>query len=321
MVAQSIGQSKTMRDAFIERLYDKMAQNDDIFFLAADFGSPALDRVRADFPDRFINVGIAEQNLINIATGLALEGCTVYAYAIAPFLTMRAYEQIRVNLSLFSELKHLNVNLIGVGAGLSYDVSGPTHHCVEDISIMRLLPNFHVLSPSDWKMAATFADYTTAHKCPKYLRFDGKPAQPLYDDTSTIDVSKGFCELVAGDRVCLVSTGFMTRRALKALDGLRDINPGLIDMFMLKPVRDDVLFDVLRRYETVITIEEGFINNGGLDSLVANVINGRQSGIRVRKLGFNDKYVFELGDRQHLHALNGIDEDGIVREVRLCVQK
>ncbi len=321
MVAQSIGQSKTMRDAFIERLYDKMVQNEGIFFLAADFGSPALDRVRADFPNRFINVGIAEQNLINIATGLALEGCTVYAYAIAPFLTMRAYEQIRVNLSLFSELKHLNVNLIGVGAGLSYDVSGPTHHCVEDIAIMRLLPNFHVLSPSDWKMAAMFAEYTTQHRCPKYLRFDGKPAAPLYDDTSTIDFSKGFCELVAGERVCLVSTGFMTRRALKALEGFRDINPGLIDMFMLKPVRDDVLFDVLRRYETVITIEEGFINNGGLDSLVANVLNGYQSGVRLRKLGFNDRYVFELGDRQHLHALNGMDEDGIMREVRLCVQK
>ncbi|MBF0536620.1 MAG: transketolase [Nitrospirae bacterium] len=320
MVAQSIGQSKTMRDAFIERLYDKMAQDDSIFFLAADFGSPALDRVRASFRDRFINVGIAEQNLINIATGLALEGCTVYAYAIAPFLTMRAYEQIRVNLSLFSELKQLNVNLIGVGAGLSYDVSGPTHHCVEDISIMRLLPNFHVLSPSDWKMAASLVDYTTAHKRPKYLRFDGKPAQPLYDNTDIIDMEKGFCELTTGERVCLVSTGFMTRRALKALEGLKDINPGLIDMFMLKPVRDDALFDVLKRYEAVITIEEGFINNGGLDSLVANIINARQADIRVRKLGFNDRYVFELGDRQHLHALNGLDEENIIREVRLCTK-
>ncbi|MBF0343575.1 MAG: transketolase [Nitrospirae bacterium] len=320
MVAQSIGQKKTMRDAFIERLYDKMAQDEGIFFLAADFGSPALDRVRASFKDRFINVGIAEQNLINIATGLAIEGCTVYAYAIAPFLTMRAYEQIRVNLSLFSELKDLNVNLIGVGAGLSYDVSGPTHHCVEDISIMRLLPNFHVLSPSDWRMAETFVDYTIKHKRPKYLRFDGKPAEPLYDSTDAIDVEKGFCELAAGEKVCLISTGFMTHRALKALEALKDINPCLIDMFMLKPVRDDALFEVLKRYETIITIEEGFINNGGLDSLIANVLNKHQSNIRLRKLGFNDKYVFELGDRQHLHALNGMDEGSIINEVRGCVK-
>jgi transketolase len=89
---------KTMRDVFIEEVYHKMHEDKMIFFLSADFGAPALDRVRTKFNDRFINVGIAEQNLINLSTGLALEGFTVYAYAISPFLTMRAYEQIRVNL-------------------------------------------------------------------------------------------------------------------------------------------------------------------------------------------------------------------------------
>ncbi len=117
-----------MRDVLIEQIYQKMFDDERIFFLSADLGSPVLDKVREQFEDRFINVGIAEQNLINVSTGLAFEGFTVYAYAIAPFLTMRAYEQLRVNLSLSSELMELNVNLIGVGAGLSYDVSGPTHH-------------------------------------------------------------------------------------------------------------------------------------------------------------------------------------------------
>src|SRR5208337_5213045 len=107
----------------------------------ADFGSPKLDKLREDFSDRFINVGIAEQNLVNVSTGLALEGYTVYAYAIAPFLVMRAFEQIRNNMSLLYHTRELNVNLIGVGAGLSYDVSGPTHHSVEDIAIIRTLPN------------------------------------------------------------------------------------------------------------------------------------------------------------------------------------
>ena len=94
-----------------------------------DMGAPVLDKLKVDFKSRFINVGIAEQNLINVATGLALEGFAVYAYAIAPFF-MRAYEQIRVNLALSGQFKEINVNMIGVGSGVSYEVSGPTHHCL-----------------------------------------------------------------------------------------------------------------------------------------------------------------------------------------------
>ncbi|HQJ94664.1 MAG TPA: hypothetical protein PLT06_07500, partial [Syntrophorhabdaceae bacterium] len=107
-------EKKAMRDVFIERIYERMLTDKNVFFLTADFGSPVLDKLRDDFKDRFINVGIAEQNLVNIAAGLATEGFCVYAYAIAPFLTMRAFEQIRNNLSLLSRAHKLNVNLIGV---------------------------------------------------------------------------------------------------------------------------------------------------------------------------------------------------------------
>ena len=167
--------SKPMRDVFISELYTKMEKDTSIFFLSADFGSPALDKLRSSFPDRFINVGIAEQNLINVSCGLALEGFSVFAYAIAPFITMRCFEQIRVNLAILSQIRPMNVNLIGVGAGFSYEVSGPTHHCLEDISIMRTLPNFEVLSPSDWYLTTQLVDYTLQNKIPKYLRFDAKP--------------------------------------------------------------------------------------------------------------------------------------------------
>ena len=108
-----------MRDALLERIWKSMGSDQKIFFLSADFGSPVLDKIRADFPDRFINVGVAEQNLINVAAGLALEGYKVFAYAIAPFITMRCCEQIRVNLALLSSVRKMNVNLIGVGAGYS----------------------------------------------------------------------------------------------------------------------------------------------------------------------------------------------------------
>jgi len=309
-------QLKTMRDAFIDQIYERMHSNENIFFLTADFGAPSLDKVREKFKDRFINVGIAEQNLINIATGLALEGYTVYAYAIAPFITMRAYEQIRSNLSISSQIRPVNVNIIGVGAGISYDVSGPTHHCLEDISIMSLLPNIMVFSPSDWKLAEGFIDYSINIKSPKYIRFDSKPVAQIYSNTHNFDFENGFCELMKGEKACIVSTGYMTHLALKAAIELHNV--GVLDMFILKPVNEDLLFRALSKYEYIITVEEALINRGGLDSLILNVLNKYQSSIKLKKLGFDDRYVFELGDRKYLHRINNLDEESIIRTVREC---
>jgi transketolase len=308
-----------MRDAFIGRIYNEMGRRDDIFFLTADFGAPALDKIKCDYKDRFLNVGIAEQNLINVATGLALEGYNVYAYAIAPFLTMRAYEQIRSNLSITSQIKPVNVNLIGVGAGVSYVVSGPTHHCLEDISIMRLLPNFIVFSPSDWVSAEGFVEYSIDVKMPKYIRFDGKLLPQIYTDAKDIKIEDGFCELKSGNKLCLVTTGYMTHRALNVVQRINGI--GLIDVFLLKPVNTESLSKALQRYEYIITIEEALINSGGLDSLISSILQSEYSNTRLKamgfnNMGFNNRYVFELGDRDHLHRINGIDEDGIIKAIK-----
>jgi len=308
----------TIRDVFIEEIYRRMHGDDRIFFLSADFGSPRLDVLRETFRDRFINVGIAEQNLINVATGLALEGFTVYAYAIAPFLTMRAYEQIRVNLSLHAQLMDMNVNLIGVGAGLSYDVSGPTHHCLEDISIMRTLPNIEVFSPSDWVLAREFVDHSIRIKRPKYMRFDGKPAPRIYRDNSEISFDSGFTELNRGEGVCLVSTGFMTHRALSVIRRLEseNIRIGLVDAYLLKPFGERAFYDCIRTYPCVITLEEGFIGKAGLDSLVSGILAKNNSAIRQIALGFEDTYVFDIGNREYLHKLKKLDEDSIISQIR-----
>ena len=315
-------QTKIMRDVLIEEIYKRMFHNENIFFLSADFGSPALDKLRNSFEERFINVGIAEQNLINLSAGLALEGFTVYAYAIAPFLTMRAYEQLRVNLSLTSQIKEVNVNLIGVGAGVSYDVSGPTHHCFEDISIMRTLPNFMVFSPSDWQLAENFVDISINIKKPKYIRLDGKPLPRIYSDFKKFNLENGFCELLKGERVCVVSTGYMTHKALKIRERLprNKTNIGVIDVFRLKPIDETLLFDSLKGYEWVITIEEAFINKGGLDTLVLNVLKNRNPCIRLKNLGFKDKYVFEMGSRDYLYRLHDFDEESIIRTIEECWQ-
>lgn len=316
-------ETAVMRDVFIEQIFYRMKDDKRIFFICADFGSPKLDALKKFFKDRFMNVGIAEQNLVNVATGLALEGFTVYAYAIAPFLTMRAYEQIRINVSLHAQLKKININLIGVGAGLSYDVSGPTHHCLEDISIMRVLPNLEVFSPSDCELVKKFVDYSIKIKKPKYLRFDGKPLPRIYNVPQNIQIEDGFSRLRKGNQICLISTGFMTHKALLVAERLsqENIDIGVIDIFLIKPLVEDLLFNMIQEYECIITLEEGFINKAGLDTLVLGILNRRNSNIRLKNMGFEDKYVFDIGGRQYLHKLNNLDEESIIKNIAFLLKE
>ena len=312
-----IMEAKFQRDAVIDKIHEAMATDESIFFVSADFGAPSLDRLREEFSGRFLNVGIAEQNLINIATGLALEGWNVYAYAIAPFLTMRAYEQIRTNLSILSQVRTVNVNLIGVGVGLSYDVTGPTHHCLEDACIMRVLPNLTVLSPCDHVTAERFVDYSLKVRTPKYLRLDGKLQLPVYGDGRALNFEAGFSELRRGSGVCLVSTGHMTHKALRVAETLvlHGLRAGVIDVFMLKPLNESMLADALGGYAHIVTLDESFIRKGSLDTIISDILRDNGSPAKLTRCGFTDKYVFEVGNREHLHALNGLDDDTIVSTI------
>ncbi len=309
-------QLKRMRDALVEEVYNKMHKNNQIFFLSDDLGAPILDKLREDFKDRFINVGIAEQNLINVATGLALEGYTVYAYGLAPFF-LRAYEQIRINLALSAQVRKINVNMIGVGSGVSYDVSGPTHHCVEDIIAMRALPNIEVFSPSDWLMTEKFIDYSLQKKIPKYIRLDGKPLPRIYDENTCFNWNDGFTEIEKGEDICILSTGFPTHMSLKIIKRLKEMNKsiGLIDVFMLKPINEKSLFNIIKNYNYLITVEEAFIGKGGLDTLILNLLNDNNSKIVLKRFGFKDEYLFKFGGREFLYKQHSLDEDTIVKTI------
>ena len=309
--------SRAMRDAFLERIWESMAIDDKVFFISADFGSPVLDKIRNDFPERFINVGIAEQNLINITAGLALEGYTVFAYAIAPFITMRCYEQIRVSLALLSEIRPINVTLIGVGAGYSYVVSGPTHQCYEDITIMRALPNFRVLSPSDHVTADSMFDSCINTKGLTYIRMDAQVLPVIYNNI-TPDVKKGFHVHQYGDSICLIATGYMLHTAQKvakelALDGFQ---LGIIDIFNLTTFNRDEFYDVLSGYTGLVSLEEGFRGRGGLDSMLFEFINRNGLSTRMLNLGVEPGYRFDIGNRTELHEKVGIGPNIVASTIR-----
>ena len=310
--------SEVMRDVLIGEIGRRMKEDETIFFLSADFGSPALDQVRNDFSDRFINVGIAEQNLVSVAAGLGIEGFTVYAYAIAPFLSMRAFEQIRISLAIMAQQREVNVNLIGVGAGLSYDVTGPTHHCLEDIAIMRVLPNMSVISPADSSLMADIVTYTLTDRRPSYIRLDGKALPRVLPEGKTDVLARGGSVLRNGEKVCLVATGYMTHVALQVADELRQqgVAVGVLDVLMLSGGKQVALAETLAFYDQIVTMEEGFVHRGGLDALVHETAVALHQPSRIHPLGFRDSYVFEVGDRRHLHHVAGLGTDEIVRFVR-----
>ncbi len=305
-----------MRDAFLERIWRSMGSDESIFFTCADFGSPVLDKIREEFPDRFINVGIAEQNLINVSAGLAIEGYKVFAYAIAPFITMRCYEQIRVSLALLSVVRPLNVNLIGVGAGYSYVVSGPTHQCYEDLTIMRALPNFRIYSPADHITAAALFDDCLEHIGPKYLRLDAQVLPALYNN-QTPNVRRGFEVHRDSGEACLLATGFMVHTALQVAERMAavGIKVGVIDVFDITDFDEPALLEALRQYRGIVTMEEGFRGRGGLDAMMFNLAASRETLAPILNIGVEGGYSFELGTRAELHEQVGIGANSVFKSV------
>lgn len=298
---------RAMRDVFLEQIWMSMELDEKIFFISADFGSPVLDKIRKDYPERFINVGIAEQNLINITAGLALEGFKVFAYAIAPFITMRCYEQIRINLALLSKIRQMNVSLIGVGAGYSYVVSGPTHQCYEDITLMRALPNFRVLSPADHITAK--AMFTSClNTCGlKYIRMDAQVLPVVYENKQP-DIENGFHIHNDGKLICLIATGYMLHTAKKIVIELEIMGykVGLIDLYDLSSFDTKKLCKVLSQYSGIISMEEGFRGRGGMDSMLFELISRNNLLVKMLNLGVEPDYRFDIGDRNDLHEKVGI---------------
>lgn len=287
------------REALLNEIYKQMKKDEKIFFVSADFGSPVVDKIKSDFEDRFINVGIAEQNLINISTGLSLEGFTVFAYAIAPFITLRALEQIRVNLAILSQIRKLNVNLIGVGAGTSYDVSGPTHHTFEDIGVINTLPEVEIFVPSDNFLAKSYVQRAIELKKIKYIRIDAKIDYEISDE---VNFDKGFRVVKKSDNnVFILSMGYFLNYALQ-------FDANVVDIFLINNFDKNKLLELLENAKKIIIIEDAF-DNTGLSSIIKNLFDDN----KLCSFSFEKKYIFEVGNREKIHESYGIKKEKIKR--------
>ncbi|EME71559.1 1-deoxy-D-xylulose-5-phosphate synthase [Paramagnetospirillum caucaseum] len=296
------------RDAFWTRVYEIARQDRDVIIISADMGAPALDKIRLDLPNQFINAGIAEQNAIVVGSGLAMAGKKVFAYAIAPFITLRCLEQVRVNNCMMK----IPLTLVGVGAGFGYQDSGPTHHMLEDIAVMRAFPTIEIDSVSDSVMAADVAERSIKERRINYVRLDRQTLPDLYKTGH--DFRPGLDVLRPGKDIMLVGTGIMTHAALETAEILskKGIDAGVVDLYRL-PVNAPALLNAVKGAKKVATLEEHFLP-GGMGSAVAEVLADAGSTLPLKRLGLpvEKGYCYTYGGRDALHNWYGIGAEQII---------
>ena len=288
----------------METLKELARQDERVFLLTADMGYSVFETFREEFPDRFLNTGIAEQNTIGIAAGLASRGKIVFVYSIIPFVTMRCFEQIRLDLAYNKS----NVKIVGVGAGFTYGSLGSSHHALEDISIMRSLPNMTVLCPGDPIEARELIKQSYEHTGPVYIRL-GKNGEPkIHPEDKKIPLGKAI-EISDGNDLILITTSTMLETGKRWVDEWKDegISVSLVSMPTMKPFDTESIKKFILRDMPIISLEEHNII-GGLGSAIAEVIADTGIGVKFLRLGINDKFSHFVGGHDYQKQKSNLTE-------------
>jgi len=302
-----------MRPAFIRTLIELARSDDRIHLLVGDLGFGLIEPYAQEFPNRFLNVGVAEQNLAGIAAGMAMCGKIVFTYSIANFPTLRCVEQIR------NDICHHNadVKIVSAGCGLNYGALGVTHHATEDVAIMRALPGMTVVAPGD-PVEAEFATCALAQQTgPAYLRL-GKAGEPLVHKRGSGNFRLGKAIKVRdGDDLTLIATGTMLYSAVQAADRLcRDgIHARVLSMHTIKPLDDEAVLAAAKETRCILALEEHSVL-GGLGSAVAELLaESCESQVAFKRLGIPNAFSRRVGNQEYLKSLYSLDVNGILKTV------
>lgn len=303
-----------MRDAFFEELYKYAKSNRDIIIISNDLGAISLDKFRKELPAQFINGGISEQNIISVAAGLALSGKRIFIYSIAPFITLRCLEQIKIDLCCMN----LPVVILGVGASYSYALDGPTHHAIDDISVMRALAGLTIYSPSDSNIVANLVKKLVKSKGPVYVRLDRDKLPRCYNINENIN--KGFKVINNGTAICIITTGAILHTIVDIGIELKkfNINIKIIDVFRLKPININALIKEIADVKTIVSIEEHTLN-GGLGSIISEVLHDRELNQKLVRLGIKDQLLYTYSLRKDNYLKNGIDKKKLIKFVKKMI--
>ena len=295
------------RDAFIEEINERLKTDKDIYFLSADFGAAALDELREKYPENFIHCGISEQAMIDIATGLALEGKKVFCYAMAPFISLRAIEQIKCGPSMMD----LPICIMSVGIGIGYADAGPTHYITEDFACLRSIMNVNIYTTADSETSRRLAKKLLDKPEFCYVRLD-RHEQPELDVTNfKTDLQyRAMGDIVNQDKVVVIGSGKMAHIVKQAYDEQPNKIFG-VDLIQSKPFPKTML-NAIDVSAGVIVIDEQ-TPSGSLGAAVMEAMSDSDILKKVKQITIPEMYVFENGGREYLLNKLGLNKDNILK--------
>lgn len=286
--------------------------------ISADLAITAgMDRFRQIHAERFINVGIAEQNMVGIAAGLADDGWVPFAVSFANFSAMRSCEFVRHHLSYMRK----NVKLVGIGAGFAMGQFGTTHYSLEDVSVLRAMPNLTILSPADCDEVFDAVCAAAEFDGPVYLRLSGAPSMPIVPSAETaFKIGKGR-KLQEGSDVGIIASGSMVAKAMEAAKTLEasGVSVGVLNVHTIKPLDVEAICNFVGMKRFLFTIEEHSVI-GGLGSAVSEVISEQLTGVRLKRIGIRDQFP-KVGAYEWVLQQNGLCAEGIVKEVESALAR
>ena len=294
-----------MRDTFARTLYQVAKKRPNVFIVVADI-SPAgsMAPFREEFPDHFINVGVAEQTMISLCAGLALRGCTAFAYTIATFSIYRPFEQVRIDLCY----QNLPVTVVGIGGGVSYSTLGGTHHAQEDIAVVGAIPNMAVIAPCD-PLETEAATWVCAERNgPTYLRL-GKAGEPNLTAEAPEPFEFGKVRLIKEGRdVCIIAYGPIMKMAFEVAEKLgreRGKSVAIVSAHTVKPLDTEGVKRLLNNFETVAVVEEHSVR-GGLGGQVKQLAWDAQAKCRLLTFSLKDEFIHQFGSQRDMWTAHGL---------------
>ena len=301
------------RNAYGKALAELVVERDDVLVLDADLtkSTKTIEAKKAR-PEHHFNMGIAEGNMMAVAAGMAASNKVVYASSFAMFAAGRAFEQIRNSICY----PNLNVKVCATHAGITVGEDGASHQCIEDIALMRSIPNMKVFVPCDQYQAKAIVKAVADIAGPCYVRLGRGAVEDVYDENYKFELGKGKV-LREGQKIALVATGMMVQEALKAAEILakEDISVTVVDMPCIKPIDEELIEKIAKSHE-IITCEEHNVY-GGLGSAVSEVTS-KKSPVRMEMMGMQDTFG-ESGTPNELLAKYGLNADHIVEKVKECL--
>ena len=304
------------RDGFGEAIVELGKDNPDIYVVDIDIGkSCKTGQFRKELPEQYLNVGIAEQNGAGVAAGLATCGRIPFVVTYAAFGSMRICEMIRQEICY----PKLNVKIACSHGGVTPANDGASHQCIEDMGIMRTLPNMTVVMPADYTSAKALVNAPAAWDGPVYLRFTRDAVPVLYDEEDTFEIGKAKILREGGD-VSLIANGDTVRLALEAADNLqkKGISARVLDMHTIKPLDEKAVLDCIRSTKAIVTVEDHNIYNG-LGSAVAELVS-ENGGARMRRVGIQDQFG-QSAPYERLLEMNGITTENIVKQAEELLEQ